>query len=337
MKKLISLLVAVVMIVAMFSGLAVADDLLAEVTTGSETVSVSTVEDLVAAISPDGTSTVKLMKDFVRTMPAGATSAWFKIDKACTLDLNGYTWDFSGVSAGNAVTFRDTTGAHVVVKNGTIIGPAMGITIQAGSFEIQDCTIISTGSYAIGLYDLDPAKSDKNLINNCTIVANSSAVNFQAKSPNAGTYEASVTITNSKLVNFESTSMAALHASGDAGKYILGKGVEIYTVENAYSDKVTLEGESLKLETGLQSIEVKGTTYSNLAKYATPAAEVAPVDPAPVDPAPVDPAPVDPTPDVPSTDVPDEDVPKTGVSIAVLGLMATVSMAGAAFVARKKD
>ena len=64
MKKLISLLVALVLVVTCLAGISFAADPLFEVTNGSEVKTVDTVADMLALINENGKTKVKLLRSY---------------------------------------------------------------------------------------------------------------------------------------------------------------------------------------------------------------------------------------------------------------------------------
>jgi len=86
MKKALSLLLALAMIVACLTGISFAEEApanaIASIETGGTTVYATTVAELVAAIDKKGESTVTLLKDVTHTATVNLP--------VCTLDLQGF-------------------------------------------------------------------------------------------------------------------------------------------------------------------------------------------------------------------------------------------------------
>jgi len=332
MKKLVSLTLALVLIVTCLSGLVFAADPIAKVETAGKTVEVTTVDELVAAIDKKGTSTVTLLKD----VNAEATVNI----PVCTFDLNGHTWsvkDAAGEYVGGlyfnvSATDEAATNLKSVLKNGTIMGK-IALSCNVGGLTVDNATIVSHNGTAIQLTSgknddrsLPAGKwNDHNLVKNSTLVsANYTAMIYNSKDQNfsAVSFKVENTTMVTKSQCFSNAAVAA------SGTFELGKGVNMYTLAKSYtktSDPMpTITGEAVTQTEGTVDKEVNGVSLAGLNQFSTPAmpAPVVPETPA----TPATPA----TPSVPATGTPDVSVPATGVSVIALGVMAMVSLAGAA-------
>jgi len=331
MKKLLSLVLALTLIVTSLAGVAFAADPIAEVTNGDKTQKVYAVDDMRDLVKPDGTTKIKLLSDVTHNVA-------IEFCGAVELDLNGFTIK---AASGNCIRISNTTenreNQHTVVKNGTVIGVAvMGIRVNYGSLELRDCTVFSPKSVAVGIYEPDTKYNEKNIIDNCTLIAGGGGC-FSWHAQPSGTGQPpcdpqvglNIKIQNTTMVQFTEGNNAIQTRTPEGGSFVtLGDNVTIYA--NEYSQTyvnpgITLQGKELKQVEGSFSYEYSGNKYPMLAKYETGApAPVVPETPA----TPAQPA-TPSTPAVPTTPAPDVEVPKTGVSVMALGVMALVSLAGA--------
>lgn len=326
MKKLVSLTLALVLIVACLAGISFAADPIAKVETKGKTVEVATVEDMLAAIDASGTSVVTLLKDV-------SNDDVINVPFTCTLDLNGHKLSTTKSNAWNVLA-AGSEKTEIVVKNGTIEGAMSAICWRVGSLEVDNCTLIGNGSAAVQILCFADATAaaakEKNIIKNSTLAStiwvtlsfNSTGKDFSAITLTLENCDVYATKTNVPLSNQAKETKP--------GTYNLGKGVNFYTLGKGYvktSDPApTVTGEAVTQAEGVFAIEINGVKYEGLNKFSTPEmpAPVAPVVPeTPTTPA----APA--TPSVPSTTTPDVSVPATGVSVVALGVMAMVSLAGA--------
>jgi len=222
------------------------------------------------------------------------------------------------------------------VKNGTIDAGRTAISINVGALTVQNATLIANAEIpAIQLLHGHNATSvkngewnDANVMENCTVYCATGPI-FRYNSA-ADYSKVKYTIKNSVLVTESEASpllMCNSKVTG-AGTYELGKGVSFYykagnAVNQTGDAAPILSGEKIETAEGTKSVTVAGKTYEGLTMAytdgAAPAAPVAPVTPAQPT-----------TPSVPTTGTPDVSVPTTGVSVAALGVMALVSLAGAA-------
>lgn len=255
-------------------------DPLATVETGGTTVKVTTVEDMVANINPDGTSTVTLYDDITL---GGVTNI-----PICTLDLNGHTWK---TTASNVLAIvdndlTDNANCYTVIKNGTIHGAMSAIRHETGGLKISNCLLRADGSAAIQILD-EVSKgnyNDGNIIENsvldCTIWA-ALAYN-RAKDFSALSYK----IVNSDLIASKPAGTEVLGKNGSAtsGTYELGENVNIYTYKTGATDYVKsgcpVTGEALTQLSGTHSVDARGTVYEGLTRWTTETAATVTVSPA---------------------------------------------------------
>jgi len=243
---------------------------LATVTTGDRTVSVTTLEDLIASVDPSGLSVITLLSDVERVVIG--SSGQIALPYSCTVDLNGFTWSNVRSTSGNALKIDGigSVNTHSVVKNGTVLGASVGVSCMEGSLEVRNCTIVSPASVGVSIYTTNPAYNEKNLIDGCTILAGGRGA-FSYHLSTAAQSGIKMTIRNSTLaqVNGENCTLNSLVGGGDLH---LGSNVTLYSVSEAtlVHSSITLLGKSLTAQSGTHTVSAVGYTYSGLKKWTTP-------------------------------------------------------------------
>lgn len=320
MKKLISLVLALILTVTCLSTLSFAADPIAKIVTGDKTVEVATVPEITAAIDKSGNSVVTFLQD-VEYLDGPVILPY-----SCTVDLGGYTlttnptmhngFDINGVGTENKIT---------TIKNGTVIYNYHGVRVNDGGIVLSNLTMHGLFAECVTLYIYSPDFNDANLIENCTLVCDEWG-SFAFNEKDGDYSKVKVTVRDSNLISRKPSGVPLLDVgSGDciSGTVELGTGVNFYAyMTRTYSgEKVKLTGETVTMvEEKTASIEIPelNMKIEKLNKWSTPAT---PVPVAPV------------VPEVPA--VPEAPVPTTGVSVMALGVMAAVSLAGAA-IAKKR-
>lgn len=315
MKKLLSLILALTLIVTCLSGVCFAADPIAIVTNGEFTKEVFTLDELLAGVKATGLTQIKMLTDLDRVVESG--SGQIVIPYTCTIDLNGHTWSTAKCASGNAMAFNisGSDSSHSVVKNGTILGATMGIRASKGSLEVQNCTIVAPTSVAVGIYGTDKTETWMNLIKDSTLIAGGSAV-FSWHSDKNDQADMTMKIENSRLIQTNPESYAIFTRNAGPSSVEIGENVEVYSAGNLCIDTVKMTGTALNIVDGAHTVEANGQKYEGLKKWTTEVPKV--VEPA---------APA--APSVPTTPIPDAEVPKTGMSVLALGSMAMASLAGA--------
>lgn len=295
MKKCFALALILVLLVSSLSGLCFAADPIAEITTDGSTLTVDSVSGMLASVDPSGNSVIKLLRDVTN-------DAAMIFPYPCTLDLNGFT--LKTFPNGNACTIahnaEGTKNSHTLIQNGTIIGSVMGVRHTYGSLEIQNCTIVSPTSVAVGLYGHDTNYCDKNLINNCVLISGGTGA-FSWHSDGTGSAAhnmvqpgMNMTITNTKLVMLKEGGYAIFSRNKSSTMVTLGEGVEVYSAGEVNYKPVRQAGNVLKAEEGTHSLEANGEKYEGLKKWVTTDELVPEPEPEPILPdlpaAPVQPA-----------------------------------------------
>ena len=332
MKKLISLTLALIMIIACLSGLAVAADPtvpsepgkpIAKVTTGTKVVECNTVAEMVAAVDKTGNSVITILQDFSYDNTKGAITFPYSF----TMDFNGHTMDVDKSAKVDSfiVNLAGTENKITTLKNGTLLFGRLGLRIWQGGFTASNMVMYGTNEC---LSPDDPAFKGENLIENCVLVSKEwGAFAYNLGGDFSGQ---STTIKDSDLVSLKPAGSVLLdfgNSNTMNGKIVLGTGVNMYGMKIfSYAHAgMKLEGEKATKATATQTFENTALEIKQegMTVFATPASPVAPV-------VPETPA----TPATPTT--PEAPVPATGVSVVGLSILAAVSAAGA-FVARKKE
>ncbi len=336
MKKLISLIVALVMVVTCLAGISFAADPVAEVTNGSKVTQITDVKELndAALITEDGKAVIKFLQDVT-------TTGRITLPNPCTVDLNGKTITIQkddGTLAGNGVQFSEretSTNLTSIVKNGTLNCGVVGVRVSknAGGIIMDNLTIRTNGGTGLGVYHAD--KNNTNIIRNCTIYSDiwAGVVFYNEDHQAAGT---KVVIENTTIVCAKPAGANAFdrndlikddNITGNAGIVELGYGVKIYTTKDAFAltnaTAPVMAGKiaEQKVSDKSASFKLGDLSATGLNMWETEAAPAPVVPETPATPS----TPVV----VPGTSTPDVNVPATGVSVVALGVMAMVSLAGA--------
>ena len=131
MKKLISVTLALVMILACLSGLSFAAEAEARWTDGTNTVE-GTLADMVKQASNAG-GTLTLLQDITNTADKGEV---ISSNSSITLDLNGHTIR----AKRTVVSISDKATGVTVIKNGTIISEKASIVVKGGGLKMDGVT-----------------------------------------------------------------------------------------------------------------------------------------------------------------------------------------------------
>jgi len=325
MKKLVSLTLTLVMILACLSGLALAEGTvpadaakpIAIVTTGTTTVECKTVEEMVAAVDASGKSVVAIQQDFAWT-----NAVPIDFPYACTIDFGGHTVTTSEDTSidGIRIMAAGTENNVTTFKNGTLVAGRIGIRIRsgAGGMNVKDLTVIckneclspDDATYAGDSYVEDGLFISKewgplafNVGDDCS--------------------KHTIHVKDSTLVSLAGAGVVVFDIGNSgcvAGTIDLGTGVVMYTRSASFaSGVVPVTGEEVTKAPERATYENTelGIKLDKLNKYTT--------------------APSPEEPEVPQGGVADSDVPTTGISVVGLGILAAISAAGAAFTLRKKE
>ena len=160
-KRILSFLLALVLALGLGAECFAADPI-AEVTNGTETVKVDTMEALAAAVKPDGTTKIKLLSDV-------SNAGGVIMPYSCHLDLGGFTlknpngdaWSIAEPGSVNRVS---------VVENGTLDAKTVGFKVYGG-FQVKNATVISRTRNAIGLYETSIDYNAQNLVEGSVLIS----------------------------------------------------------------------------------------------------------------------------------------------------------------------
>ena len=329
MKKLISLALALTLILACLGTLSFAADTtvpaepgkpIAKVTTGTKTTECKTVEEMLAAVDATGKSVITILQDFSYT-----DKKTMELPYSCTIDFDGHTVTGSKDEKTDAFTVAavGTENNITTLKNGTLLFGRRGLNVLAGGFTASSMVIYGPVGEPISPDDTN-FKGDS-LIENCTLIAGDwGGMSFNNGGDHSNHH---VTIKDSTLVTLNPGGCVLLDVDSKVtagGKVTLGTGVKMYgcRIYSFASAMIKLDGETATKNAEPQTFEYPelNIKMANMTLF-----ETAPT-PAPV------------VPETPATPtVPEAPVPTTGVSVVGLSILAAVSVAGAAFAARKKE
>jgi len=325
MKKLVSLTLTLVMIVACLSGLALAAGTvptdsakpIAIVTTGATSVECKTVEEMIAAVDASGKSVVAIQQDFEWTDEVAIMFPY-----SCTIDFGGHTVTTcqSAKTNGFQIVASGSENNITTLQNGTLNCTRLGLKIQsgAGGFVVKNMVMLTTAECLSP--DDDTYVGDSYVENSTLISKEWGALAFNA---DADFTKHTVHIKDTTMISLKGAGCVLLDVGRDStigGVVDLGTNVTMYTRSATYfKSAVTVTGEEVTkgAETVTYENTELGVKLDKLNKYATaaPAGE----------------------PEVPQSGTADTEVPTTGISVVGLGILAAISAAGAAFTLRKKE
>ncbi len=336
MKKLLSLVLALTLIVTCLSGVVFAADPIARVETGGRAVEVTSVPQLQAAINANGTSVVTLLADVTYTDQ-------IKIP-VCTFDLNGHTWSTKDAQKnalyfdGRELTAENAANFKAVVKNGTIDAGRTAISSNVGALRVQNVTMSCHADIpAIQLLSgsnnsLHQGEwNDGNVMEDCTVYCFDGPA-FRYNTDGSDFSRVKYTIKNSTMVTESETNPVLMCRGGvsEAGGFEIGEGVSFYykvaaPIQTGEKAPV-ITGKKIEKAEGTHSVTVAGVTYEGLSKSAATGEDaVAPVIPE--------------TPSVPTAPAPGVEKPantdNTPEEVAIMQ-QAVVEMANA-YLLRKED
>ncbi len=214
---------------------------LATVVTGDKVVEAETLEQLIAAVDPTGTSVVTLQKDIT-------TDSAILLPYCCTLDFNGFTVQ-TDPKKGNGIHIENvgTENKTSTFKNGTLVHYDAGLRLTRGGFVVDNMTILSNQGGTICL--MDPDAGQDNVIRN-SFLASKGWGCFSFNNKNKDFSAVTVTVENSTMVSYkknqDSTSPVFVKQSGaKTGEVVFGKNVELYSYNAAYAhaDYIRISGQ----------------------------------------------------------------------------------------------
>ncbi len=274
MKKALSLILALVMIVTCLSGVVFAEvpaNAIASVVTGdAEPVYATTLDELLTAIDSTGNSVVTLLKDLEHN--ATITPAY-----TFTLDLNGFTWKTTSSNAIDVQAAGSET-KILTVKNGTVDGAMSAIAWRAGALVVDNATLIGRGSVAIQIlchtdYEDSGDYNDVNIIKNSTLYSSKWHV-LSFNSTGKDFSGVSLKVETSDLIAHEANQIFANQGGAiKPGTVVLGKGVNMYSTGANWlkpaAPKPTATGETVIKAEGTFAVAIDGQNLTGRTKWYT--------------------------------------------------------------------
>ncbi len=198
----------------------ITQEVMAEVTNGTETVEVTNATALANAINPDGSTKIKFVRDVVR-------SSQIKIPYSCHIDLNGFSIT---ATAGSALQIAGvgTDNTVTTVENGTLNHTLFGICVDTGSLNLKDVNINGSGKCdaSVAYYDPSGAYKEGNVIEGC-VIYNPNAECIKFNTANVDFNETGIDISNTTLIAAKDYAFGVA-TTKMSGIVTLGEGVEIY-------------------------------------------------------------------------------------------------------------
>ena len=261
MKKLLSLTLALMMIIACLSGLALASDAEASWTDGTTTVE-GTFADMAKQAGEKG-GTLTLLKDYTYESEKGNA---ITANKSFTLDLNGKT--LTSKSTGVAVSAK--ADGITVIKNGTLIATKMCVSVKGGGLKMDGVTAWSDKNQNVSYYVTSDKWNKDNLIENC-IFGNAAWGAFSFNNTEESMAKVAFAFKNSTLATTKTSTPFVMQTKAEAGTIVLGEGVTLMTKgKSTNASALFLFGEALTKAEGTHDIEVAGNAMTGLNKWTTP-------------------------------------------------------------------
>ena len=237
----------------------ISTSVIAEVTNNGQTMQVTNVADMVAAVQADGNTSIKLVDDII-----GATQ--IKLPYSCTLDMDGHTITNT---EGNAIQLVavGTKNTVATIKNGTINHGVFGIRVNTGSVQVSNVDFYATasGGASIAFYDPDPIYRANNLVDNCYFYnPNYYCVTFNVA--NTDFSNTGVTITNSTLIATKQNIFGKT-TGVTSGVVTLGEHVDMYSVKTAPGTSSYRYAGLMAGLTENVTIQVKGLDVEHTLNY----------------------------------------------------------------------
>ena len=289
MKKLISLLLATMLVLSCLSGLCFAADPVVSYTANGVTKEGS-VADATKAITAAKGGEIKLLKDLTFKDPDGdptkdkvtyGLALSQKLD--LVIDLNGHTINSEGIGIWLGVYDNyGTPGATTVIKNGTILSYKQAVSLCNGGLVMENVKAYSQKNQVVDFYDYSGQYNATNRIENCTLISGVwGALCFQKGVADNASNATAMTIKNSILVNTVGDTAIVANSKGEP-TVILGEGVQLMTVKAKATlpvgATITVTGETATKSDSLGTATVADKTVKNLNLWTTPATATKPVE-----------------------------------------------------------
>ena len=241
----------------------IATEVIADVTNGDKTIQVTNTRDLSAAISSDGNTQIKLLKDITSNIA-------LNIPYSCTLDLNGFsiTNTASNLIVINGVGSKNTV---TKIKNGTLNHGAYGICVNTGSIDLSGVTINGVGKSgaSIAFYDADTAGAYRanNKIDNCQIY-NPNSYCLRYDKSNVDFSNTGILLTNSTLIA-SNAYLFSVPTSKFSGVVELGENLNLYSNKSVLATNMFRFSGRIANLSNQNSVTVGGTTVSGVKHWST--------------------------------------------------------------------
>ena len=194
------------------------------VANGDEVIVAMSVAEMVEAISPEGTSRIRLLQDISRDKA-------ISLPYSCVLDFDGHTLATNPEKGtGMMIVEAGTLNPVTTVKNGKMVTNGVSLWVNSGAIVAENMQIRSLESNCIGLYDPNGDYKAINQITGCTLISggngcvcfNKSDIDYTATG---------ITIENTRLINTDPEGGPLLDSRAEnrtAGTFHLGDGVDFY-------------------------------------------------------------------------------------------------------------
>lgn len=219
-------------------------NVIATVTTGGNTVNVTSVSALQNAISATGNSVVKLVKNITYTASS------IQLPYSCTLDFNGCTIR-TNTASGNCIQVLHAGSENPVttLKNGTMVYHTVGVRVDGGAIVVSNMNMHGLSGVAVGIYDTSAAYKALNRIENSTLIGTEwGVVSFNKTNTNFSS--TGITVENSTLVSLkpEGSHVFVRQNGTTGGTVTLGEGVKLYSYRDTGYAQSSLPVEGIVLE-----------------------------------------------------------------------------------------
>jgi len=277
MKKLVSLALAVLLVLASLSGLCFAADAEASWTDGATTFE-GTFDEVMQRASENG-GTVKLLKDIEMNDPKKGYAA--RSDSSLTFDLNGHT--IYSETRVLQVTGKKNVGVTTItdsVGGGAMMSEKLNCNIEAGGIVLKDAIFWALTQQNVAYYDTTGDWNDVNLVENCTLGNSAWGAVAYNRTDGQSMEKASITYRNCALINAKMDGGPAVVVQSKAlgAKAVFKEGVMLCSYTNNESKILS---SALKYEGTLQRVTGKHTislphldrSYPDLNIWATEGAD----------------------------------------------------------------
>lgn len=284
MKKLASLILALMLVLACLAGVAFAADAEASWTDGTATQQ-GTLVDMVKLVSEKG-GTLTLLKDVEMNDEKKAYA--ITTDSPMTLDLNGHI--LYSVTRGVRVTGKKSVGVVTItdsVGGGALMSDLLNCNIENGGFVLQNAVFWSLTQQNIAYYETSDQWNGVNLIENCTLVNSAWGPLAFNRTDGQSMAAVSVTLRNCALANakLEGGPCVVAQSKAQGGNVVLEDGVMFYTYATAETKmlpsgiKATGDLKRVEGKYTLKLLHLDGREYMDMNLWATPGADPAKLAP----------------------------------------------------------